>query len=129
MDIYIKDKSLLDKITIHFNEVEDKNNGLSYIGKCTFKPKQPFQPIIRISDYAIRLSSNAYILRGTKQFNSYEKYKYKVIFHELAHIARTYNDPEEFRIMTMDNKEHFDKNEEDTVNAIDDEFLKKKNII
>lgn len=35
MDIYIKDKSLLDKITIHFNEVEDKNNGLFYIGKCT----------------------------------------------------------------------------------------------
>jgi hypothetical protein len=53
---YLTDKSFFEKITIYFKEIEDKNNGLSYVGLSTFKP------IIKISNYAIRLSSQAYML-------------------------------------------------------------------
>lgn len=125
----LKDKSLFYKITIHFKEVEDKSNGLSYIGLCTFRPSKPFEPVIKISDYAIRLSSNAYILSGKKLFNSYEKYRSKVIFHELGHVVVIFNDAELFHIMTRYNGDYFDKVEEDNVNILADEFLKLKNLI
>lgn len=125
----LKNKSLFYKITLRFNEAYDRSNGLSYIGRCTFRPSQPFQPIIKISDYAAELYSKAYILSGKKLYDSYEKYRYHLIFHELAHVVRTYNDPEQFRIMTTANEEIFDKAEEDSVNGLADEFLKIKGII
>lgn len=125
----LKDKSIFYKTTIHFTEVEDKCNGLSYIGSCTFRPSKPYEPIIKVSDYAIRLSSNAYKLSGNKLSNSYEKYRLKIIFHELAHVVVTFNDAELFHIMTMDNDDHFDKGEEDNVNILADEFLKLKQLI
>ena len=125
----LKDKSLFYKITIHFKEVEDKRNGLSYIGSCTFRPSKPYDPIIKISDYAIRLSSNAYILSGKKLLNSYEKYRLKIIFHELAHVAATFNDAELFSIMTSGNDDRFDKGEEEKVNIMADKFLKLKKLI
>lgn len=125
----LKDKSLFYKITIHFKEVEDKSNGLSYIGTCSFRPSKPYEPIIKISNYAIRLFSNAYILSGKKLFNSYEKYRLKVIFHELAHVVVDFNDAELFYIMTRDNDDHFDKGEENNVNILADEFLKLKQLI
>lgn len=129
MFTYLEDKDLLDKIIIQFNEVEDKENGLSYVGKVKFKPSQPFRPIIIISDYAVRLFANACILTGRGPFNSYEKYRYKVIFHELAHVVHTYNDPEQLYIMTRGNKRIYDNHEEDSVNQFCDEFLKMKNVI
>lgn len=125
----LKDKSIFYKTTIHFTEVEDKCNGLSYIGSCTFRPSKPYEPIIKVSDYAIRLSSNAYKLSGNKLSNSYEKYRLKIIFHELAHVVVTFNDAELFHIMTMDNDDYFDKGEEDNVNILADEFLKLKQLI
>lgn len=126
---YLKDKSLFYKITINFKEVEDKANGLSYIGICTFRPSKPYEPIIKISDYSIRLSSNAYILSGKKLLNSYEKNRLKVIFHELAHVIDTYNDEEQLHIMTRDNKDIYDKEEENKVNMLAEEFLKLKQLI
>lgn len=44
-------------------------------------------------------------------------------------MVRTYYDPEQFRIMTEDNKEIFDKDEENRVNELADKFLKSKGII
>lgn len=129
MYTYLKDEKLLDQITILFNETEDKKNGLSYVGKVKFKPSQPFRPIIIISDYAIRLFANACIAEGKEPFNTYEKYRYKVIFHELAHVIHTYNDSEQLYIMTRGNKRIFDKHEENSVNDLCDEFLKMKDII
>ena len=125
----LKDKSIFYKTTIHFTEVEDKYNGLSYIGSCTFRPSKPYEPIIKVSDYAIRLSSNAYKLSGNKLLNSYEKYRLEIIFHELAHVVVTFNDAELFHIMTMENDDHFDKGEEDNVNILAEEFLKLKQLI
>lgn len=125
----LKDKSIFYKMTIHFTEVEDKCNGLSYIGSCIFRPSKPYDPIIKLSDYAIRLSANAYKLSGNKLLNSYEKYRFKIIFHELAHVVVTFNDAELFHSMTRDNDDHFDKAEEDSVNILADEFLKLKQLI
>lgn len=129
MYINLKDKKFYYKITIHFNELEDKLNGLSYIGKFSMRPGSPYQPYIKISDYAIRLSSNASILKGEETFNSFEKYRLLVIFHELAHLITTYNDPDKFYLMTKDNALNFDKTDENEVNELDIGFLKSKHLI
>lgn len=126
---YLKDKTLLKKITIYFNEVEDKKDGLAYIGLCTFKPEEPFNPIIKISNYAIQLSHKAYILSNKSLYDTYKKFKYHVIFHELAHIVNTYNDTKLFNIMTQNNNSIFIKEEEELVNKLSDEFLTNKKII
>lgn len=129
MYTYLEDKSIFYKITIHFKESEDKISGLSYIGLCDFRLNKPFEPIIKISDYAIRLSSNVFIYRGLKPFDSYEKYRYKLIFHELAHLVDIYNNLEEFSAMCKGQEELYDEETEDRVNDLSDEFLLDKNII
>lgn len=126
---YLIDKRLFYRLTIHYKELEDKQNGMSYVGLFTIRPNKPYEPIINISDYALRLSSNAYIQSGQQLLNSYEKYRLKVIFHEMAHLIDTYNDPEQFYIMTKDNDEAFDKVEENKVNELAIEFLKFKRLI
>lgn len=126
---YLTDKSFFEKITIYFEEIEDKNNGLSYVGLCTFKPNEPFKPIIKISNYAIRLSSQAYMLSNKTPYDSYEKYRYHIIFHELAHIVCTYNDLKLLNIMIQDDNDYFNKEEENICNKLSDEFLKSKSII
>lgn len=125
----LEDKSLFNKITIHFNEIEDIAQGLSYIGKYTIPPDSPYNPILNISTYAIRLSANAYILSGKEVLNSYEKYRLMVIFHELAHLVNTFNDPELFYIMTKDDNFYYFENEEKRANTLAEDFLKLKQLI
>ncbi|MEQ8197372.1 MAG: hypothetical protein ABRQ27_05160 [Clostridiaceae bacterium] len=127
----LKDKSLFNKITLEFNETEDKENGLSYKGMCIFLPEpgDPFTPIIQISDYAVRLSAQAIALSGKEIFNTFEKYRLKVIFHELGHLVVTYNDAHKLYLKTRDDELSVDYDEEDLVNQMMEEFLKEKNFI
>jgi len=129
MYTYLKDKSIFYKITLRFVELEDRANGLSYIGLTSFRRKEPYNPIIKISDYAVELSSNANKIRGHKCWNSYEKFRSCVIFHELAHLVEKYNDLEQSIILDQGHKLVFNKEEEDRVNKISREFLQSKGII
>ena len=49
-----------------------------------------------------------------------------VIFHELAHLVNTFNDPELFYIMTKDDNFYYFEDEEKKANILAEDFLKLK---
>jgi hypothetical protein len=54
------------------------------------------------------------------------KYRLMVIFHELAHLVNTFNDPELFYIMTKDDNFYYFEDEEKKANILAEDFLKLK---
>jgi hypothetical protein len=125
----LKDKSLYYEITLHFNELEDKRVGLTYTGQCFIHKKSKFSPHIKISKYALRLCANSYIRIKHELFDSFEKVRLQVIFHEIAHIIECYNNPNLLELELNIPGLRYTKHEENTANNMSDEFLKSKGLL
>ena len=116
------------KIVLHFTEISDYDNKLPYIGRFILN-KDYLNPIIEVSQSAVEEISDYFIKIGDETYKSNAQYKYKVIFHELAHLTGVYNDEEMMNKFINSNKLVCDDSEEDRANEISDEFLKTNGIL
>lgn len=60
---------------------------------------------------------------------SYEQLRYKVIFHEFAHLIMNYNDPEKLKISIIPNIQILNMKDKDNANKMVNDFLKTKGIL
>lgn len=116
------------KIVLHFLEIDDYDNKLPYIGRFTLN-EDYLNPIIEVSKSAVDEIAKCFIKNGDETYKSSTQYKYKVIFHELAHMVGMYNDEEAMKKFIDYNGIFYDNCEEDRANDISDKFLKLNGII
>lgn len=129
VNTHLNDKSLFYRITVNLYENGNKRNALLKPAGVFHLCKDHSKTKISINNYILRVRADSLVRHNDPVFKDCEKLRYQVIFHELAHLVITYNDPEKMQTESIPNIRVLNQKEEDMADKMANEFLASKGIL